>query len=137
RPLPRGGRRRGRGKGGGGGGVARPARGGDEGGGAGGDPAGARARRSRPQRRDGGRARARAGNAARRRLEPHPRAVQVVVITLLLSSPRKRGPIFQSRWLWVPACAGTTGRGGSAGLSMIKVAGRRSSSTAEQSLRKR
>src|SRR5258708_15674413 len=26
-----------------------------------------------------------------------------------LSSPRKRGPIFQSRWLWVPAFAGTTG----------------------------
>src|SRR5713101_7282833 len=25
-----------------------------------------------------------------------------------LSSPRKRGPIFQSRWLWVPAFAGTT-----------------------------
>src|SRR6516164_4861395 len=24
------------------------------------------------------------------------------------SSPRKRGPIFQRRWLWVPACAGTT-----------------------------
>src|SRR5215831_11327080 len=24
------------------------------------------------------------------------------------SPPRKRGPIFQSRWLWVPACAGTT-----------------------------
>src|SRR5215467_3325677 len=26
-----------------------------------------------------------------------------------LSSPRTRGPIFQSRWLWVPAFAGTTG----------------------------
>src|SRR5262249_15269869 len=25
-----------------------------------------------------------------------------------LSSPRKRGPIFQRRWLWVPAFAGTT-----------------------------
>src|SRR6516165_856819 len=25
-----------------------------------------------------------------------------------LSSPRKRGPIFQRRWLWVPAYAGTT-----------------------------
>jgi hypothetical protein len=25
-----------------------------------------------------------------------------------LSSPRKRGPIFQNRWLWVPAFAGTT-----------------------------
>src|SRR5712692_2174790 len=25
-----------------------------------------------------------------------------------VSSPRKRGPIFQSRWLWVPALAGTT-----------------------------
>jgi len=25
-----------------------------------------------------------------------------------LSPPRKRGPIFQSRWLWVPAFAGTT-----------------------------
>src|SRR5262249_40275835 len=32
-------------------------------------------------------------------------------ITSLPSSPRRRGPIFQSRWLWVPACAGTTGRG--------------------------
>src|SRR5262245_30119573 len=32
------------------------------------------------------------------------------VITNLrcLSSPRKRGPIFQRPWLWVPACAGTT-----------------------------
>src|SRR5262249_8914555 len=28
----------------------------------------------------------------------------------LLSSPRKRGPIFQRLWLWVPAFAGTTGR---------------------------
>ena len=28
----------------------------------------------------------------------------------LLSSPRKRGPIFQSRWLWVPAFAGTKSR---------------------------
>src|SRR5262249_17053801 len=27
---------------------------------------------------------------------------------VLASSPRKRGPIFQRRWLWVPACAGTT-----------------------------
>src|SRR5215475_11404779 len=26
----------------------------------------------------------------------------------ILSSPRKRGPIFQRRWLWVPAFAGTT-----------------------------
>src|SRR5262249_61382034 len=25
-----------------------------------------------------------------------------------LASPRKRGPIFQRRWLWVPAFAGTT-----------------------------
>src|SRR5262249_30965491 len=30
--------------------------------------------------------------------------------SLLLSSPRTRGPIFQSRWLWVPAFAGTTAR---------------------------
>src|SRR5215813_12452758 len=28
--------------------------------------------------------------------------------THCLSSPRKRGPIFHTRWLWVPACAGTT-----------------------------
>src|SRR5215468_387724 len=27
---------------------------------------------------------------------------------LILSSPRKRGPIFQRRWLWVPASPGTT-----------------------------
>src|ERR687888_156890 len=26
----------------------------------------------------------------------------------MMSSPRKRRPIFQKRWLWVPACAGTT-----------------------------
>src|SRR6516225_7374223 len=30
------------------------------------------------------------------------------VSTHILSSPRKRGPIFQRRWLWVPAYAGTT-----------------------------
>ena len=28
-----------------------------------------------------------------------------------VSSPRKRGPIFQRRWLWIPACAGMTASG--------------------------
>src|SRR5215471_16583665 len=32
------------------------------------------------------------------------------VIGSSMSSPRKRGPIFQRRWLWVPAFAGTTAR---------------------------
>src|SRR5262245_53650019 len=32
----------------------------------------------------------------------------VIDDSLSMSSPRKRGPIFQSRWLWVPAFAGTT-----------------------------
>src|SRR5262249_47949608 len=31
--------------------------------------------------------------------------------SLLSSSPRKRGPIFQRPWLWIPACAGMTETG--------------------------
>src|SRR5215475_10123027 len=37
-------------------------------------------------------------------------------IRRLLSSPRKRGSILQSRWLWVPACAGTTAASAIAGI---------------------
>src|SRR5262245_53270340 len=36
------------------------------------------------------------------------REAEAISVKTILSSPRKRGPIFQSRWLWVPACAGTT-----------------------------
>src|SRR5262249_61486019 len=87
-----------RGGGAAGGWRGRAARPREAGGGAGGDPAGARARRPRPQWRARGRARARPRPSARRRLEPHPRAVPAVVVgmfalarkSLHRSFPRKR-----------------------------------------------
>src|ERR1700745_2994296 len=35
-------------------------------------------------------------------------SIHCLSLTLLPSFPRKREPIFQRRWLWVPAFAGTT-----------------------------
>src|SRR5262249_29949173 len=64
------------------------------------DPHADRGRRHSLSRRD-------PGGAARAPLPAAARA-QRGVTPLAPSSPRKRGPIFQRRWLWVPAFAGTT-----------------------------